>query len=149
MALHANLWSPDTCECQHEYVWDDSVPIDQRVHTFTRSTKACPVHAGLNGVAKYNHALEQNQRKNIALSEALDHMPFLGEDVLDEFGEPTGGKQLRKDTRYVFAFDGVDDQRVLKISFTGKGAQSINNSHKSTFKTRLDKKFGVDKVVIM
>lgn len=66
--IQKTLWSPDTCGCQIEYQWDDSVPQDQRVHSVGTIVKACPVHQHhTNKEAHYQDVLDENQSKNKAI----------------------------------------------------------------------------------
>lgn len=68
MALQKTLWRPDTCGCEIEYQWDDSVPLDQRVHSVSKINKACPVHAHHgNKEAHYADILDENTSKNKAV----------------------------------------------------------------------------------
>jgi hypothetical protein len=76
-------WHPDTCKCVVTYSWDDAVPADERVHTFT-DVKPCAVHAatpdatgrgvaGTVGIAVAVHA--ENVRKNQAIATVVEHRP--------------------------------------------------------------------------
>jgi hypothetical protein len=59
------LWSPDTCGCQIEYSWDDSIDVKDRVHTCVSIRKKCEKHTHLND--KHEHfkqVLKENQDKN-------------------------------------------------------------------------------------
>lgn len=69
MALHKNSWRPDTCDCELEYEWDDSVPQEERVTTISSILKACPIHAhhGDNIEGHYSDVLAENQSKNQAI----------------------------------------------------------------------------------
>ena len=68
MTIQRTLWSPDTCECQIEYSWDDTVPQDQRTHTISKIVRACSIHS--HHTLKENHfndVLDENQSKNKAV----------------------------------------------------------------------------------
>lgn len=78
MALHKNVWSPDTCGCQIVYEWDDSVPEDERISTAIEScmshdgkeifTIKCPIHNHhTNKDEHYADVLSENNSKNIAI----------------------------------------------------------------------------------
>lgn len=66
--LNETTWSPDTCGCVIVYEWDDSLPSEERIHTFKRADKVCAAH--LSGSPnKMAVVLEENQRKNIVFGE--------------------------------------------------------------------------------
>ena len=68
MTIQRNLWSPDTCGCQIEYEWDDSVPQEQRIHSASKIVKACSIHQHHNDKdAHYQDVLDENQSKNKAV----------------------------------------------------------------------------------
>lgn len=45
MTIIINTWSPDTCSCILHFSWDDSVPPEERVHTFFAAERVCADHA--------------------------------------------------------------------------------------------------------
>ena len=68
MALQKTLWSPDTCGCQIEYSWDDTVPQEQRTHSVSKILKACPIHSHHpDKESHYQDILDENQSKNKAI----------------------------------------------------------------------------------
>ena len=68
MTIQKTLWSPDTCGCQIEYEWDDTVPQDQRTHTVSLIVKACPIHSHHTDISThYDDVLGENQSKNKAI----------------------------------------------------------------------------------
>ena len=91
MVIHTTRWAPDTCGCELEYEWDTDTPEDARVHTFKKVVKACEAHTpvvpkGARAIDAskevYNAVLEENQRKNQALTKALEARPELA-DLVD------------------------------------------------------------------
>lgn len=158
MAINVTRWSPDTCGCVMEYAWDSESSNEDRIHTFSKMVNVCEAHkviVSANPTATghgrtYNSALEQNQRKNLSLSHAMEHLPHLVEET-DE-----GAKVLKKGVSYDFSYEGEGENRVLKIGFSGKyddgtGKKviaNLANNHKNSLKALLDTKIGIGKVVV-
>lgn len=68
MTIQKTLWSPDTCACQIEFEWDDSVPQELRTHTVATIVKACSIHTSQpNKESHYQEVLDENQSKNKAI----------------------------------------------------------------------------------
>ena len=65
-----NQWKPDTCGCILEYEFDADASEDVRVHTPTRTVKACEHHPDTGDVvAHHDSVLAENQMKNRAWEE--------------------------------------------------------------------------------
>lgn len=62
--MKTTRWKPDTCKCEIEYEWDDSIPQNERVHVFKRFIQQCPHHQE----ADWSKALQHNQEKNQAIA---------------------------------------------------------------------------------
>lgn len=76
--LQKTLWSPDTCGCQIEYEWDDSVSQEDRTHSVSNIVKACSIHN--HHAEKENHyadVLNENTSKNKAISLLVASIPKL------------------------------------------------------------------------
>ena len=57
--IKITTWRPDTCECEIEYSWDDTVPQDQRVYTAHQINRACPAHQAIaNKVQHFSAVLD-------------------------------------------------------------------------------------------
>lgn len=139
MAIKTTRWRPkDTCDCVIEYEWDDTTSNDTRVHTFKNIIK-CNAHSILADQDAYTHASEQNRRKNITLSEALDRFIALQETDTD------GNIVLKKGISFNYSWSGSGDSRVLTISFTGV---NLTTPQKNTLQTALNTRFGVGKVIV-
>ena len=67
--IQETTWTPDTCDCTVTFEWDDSVPAEQRVHTFKRIDKPEKVHENLSPEEQFETIKEENQRKNKAISD--------------------------------------------------------------------------------
>lgn len=107
--IQTTLWRPDTCDCEIEYTWDDTVAPEVRTHS-AKTVKGCQHHSAGDHLAKYNTVLAENQGKNRALKEIADKAPENVKDpVIDESGNVTGYK-LKKDPEWSF-----DENRKLKI----------------------------------
>lgn len=140
MTIQTTRWSPDTCECVLEYTWDDLVPADQRTHTFARHLNTCSKHAGLSGQARYNAALQHNQRKNFTASEILERFTALVADTGAD-----GSKRFKNGVTFNWSYSGVDDARVLTVSLSGV---NLTNQQKNALQTALDTRFGAGRVVV-
>lgn len=66
MSLQKTLWRPDTCGCEIEYSWDDTVAQEDRVHDL-HSIKKCPIHQGDFDATAYGKVKDENQSKNFAI----------------------------------------------------------------------------------
>lgn len=76
MTIQKNSWQPDTCMCEIEYTWDDTVPQDQRVHTMSKVTR-CMFHQALPHIDAYKAVHDENQSKNKALARVIESFPAL------------------------------------------------------------------------
>lgn len=122
-----NKWFPDTCSCIIEHVYDaDATAATFQDVFFLDHTVSCKIHAGLQGVAKYNLVMQHNQLKNIVQNETISTMPTL------------------TNTPMTFSFTGVGAAAVLNITYGG-----LSKSQKSTLQSSLDAKVGVGKVVVL
>ena len=128
MTIKRNLWKPDTCDCEIEYEWDDSVTEASRVHTPV-SIKRCSVHNDISVLAdSYNTLLSENTRKNI-VSGLLKENLAQGEDDIRE--------------KYKWSFTGEGLDRVLRITFDG-----LTPTQKLTLQSLADNRFGANKAVV-
>lgn len=64
--IRTQTWHPDTCECQIQMDWDDSLDVSDGGTNVVavRSVKNCPAHEGLSGEAHYQAVLEHNRAVN-------------------------------------------------------------------------------------
>lgn len=138
MTIKTTRFSPDTCGCELEYTWDDTLTESERVHSF-KSIVKCPVHSGQADETAYNTVFEENPRKNIALERCLANGPTALFDTID------GTRQLKQGITYNFSWSGTAPNRVLNISFTGI---TLTTTQRNAIQTALNTRFGVGKVVI-
>lgn len=91
MVINTTRWSPDTCGCELEYSWNTNENENSRRHDFARIVKVCSAHNGIvppqttnPGLLKriYDAVIEENTRKNQALSVSLETNPELT-DIVD------------------------------------------------------------------
>ena len=107
MTLHRTLWRPDTCGCELEYSWDDEIRGVENTMKLYKVHKRCPAHVEEDPLMA---VLEENQRKNRALSEILDFFPQqLGKDVKDEKGK-FAGRWFEREPPWSFTED-----RTLRV----------------------------------
>ena len=135
--IRRTLWKPDTCPCEIEYEWDDTLPAGQRVHTPVRSVK-CPAHAGAATLAEH-HAdlLDENPRKNKAEARLLAAFPAkLG--LTDAQGNTT----LRPDA-YTYTITGPRGARVLTLSLP-----LLTNQERNAVQTWCNNNLGAGRVVV-
>ena len=87
MAIQRTLWRPDTCGCQFEYEWDDSVSENLRTHTPVRVVARCARHNGFlaNIVTHFAQVADENPRKNKLLNRARAQFPALFDPTSGEF----------------------------------------------------------------
>ena len=68
MTIQHTTWSPDTCKCEIEYEWDDTVSQELRTHNVSKVIKACAIHAAQpSKESHYVEVLDENQSKNKAI----------------------------------------------------------------------------------
>jgi hypothetical protein len=123
--IHTNIWKPDTCGCEIEYTWDDSVTQEERVHTFKKHNKVCNSHQNKSGEVLYTQVLGENQGKNKALGKITEHFPELTEDV--------------KQGLVKWSFD-ANRKLKIEVSDKAKAAQ---------IKIKLDSELGLGKVEVI
>lgn len=142
MALHRNLWGPDTCGCEIEFEFDDELPEASRVHTAATIIKTCPAHSTIDIVDKHDHydtVLKENQRKNIVHGQIMEQFPHLVDDKGDK------GKSLKEGINYKFEFQGTGKNRTLNIELEGA---NLSTADKKKIKDLSDTTFGNGKVTI-
>lgn len=147
MAIQKTTWSPDTCDCEIEYTWDDTIPQEERTHTVSFVNKSCQNHRNLlpNQVVTYSCVLDENQKKNKSLQTALETAP---QQLADVFTDPDSGTQyyvLKNDIAFTFSLSGTAPNRVLTIQFIGV---SLNNNQKNAIQNKLNQIFGTGVVII-
>ena len=144
MTIHTTRWSPDTCGCVVEYEWDDALPEEERVHTAGNIVNRCPAHSAnhfSDNTDHYSTVLEENQRKNITIAEAMDLHP---EELVTM--DENGNKILKRHINVKHIFHGTGKNRTLQIAF--KGA-NLDKAKKSQIHSRAEKRFGIGKVVVI
>lgn len=130
--LKTTKWRPDTCGCEIEYQWDDSVAQEERTHVVSTITKNCPIHDPIPTKGEhYNVVLEENQRKNKVYGKLLD-LPTLTVDVVQTDGKTI--KELKPSVQYNWSFD---KDRNLVVDLVG-----VTTSDKNTLKTAVSQLFG-------
>jgi hypothetical protein len=147
MKLQTTTWSPDTCDCEIEYQWDDDLPQDERTHTISFVKKGCQNHRNLlpNATVTYSCILDENNKKNNTLQTALEIAPnqladvFLGEDGTTQY------YKLKDNIVFSFSFSGTAPNRVLTITFQGI---TLTTQQRNAIQNKLNQKFGTGNVVI-
>lgn len=123
--IRTTRWSPDTCGCVLEYAWDDTLPADERVHTFTVLVAKCPDHIALLADQEtYDQVLSENTRKN--------HVLELARGIVINIE--------RED--YVWSFNAA---RRLRAEFPGM----LTGAQKAQLRQACNNKFGAGKVEVI
>lgn len=151
MALHRNLWSPDTCDCQIEFEFDDEVPAEERVHTGKKIVKRCDAHQETDFVDCHDHyksVLDENQRKNILLGKLMETHPEIVNVKED------GSRHLKPEVDYIHHFTGKGKKRVLNVELVNLSTNTTptllsnnNKKYKDSINKIAKKEFGNGKVV--
>src|SRR3990167_10921300 len=103
--IKTTTWRHDTCDCEIEYEWDDTLSADDRMHRAKKINKACAEHANLD-IDKYEHfnaVLRENRGKNRMLAAILEEFPQITEEKTNDDGSKY--KELKKDHKYEWSFD--------------------------------------------
>ena|SRR5215216_381079 len=146
MAIQTTTWSPDTCDCELQYSWDDAEPEDTRVHSISFVNRSCNSHRNLlpNAAVTYSCVLDENSKKNKSLQTALENAPnqladvFTGEDGNTYY-------QLKNNIIFSYNFTGTAPNRILNVTFVGA---TLTNQQKNTIQNKLNQIFGTGNVVI-
>jgi len=142
--MKETTWSPDTCSnpaCRLVYEWDETLPSDQRIHTFKRAEAICSSHQPLpDHSIVYNTALSDNRRKNLTEGWMLQNLT----SVLGQTN-PDGVIIWKNGVTYNWSWSGLGDTRVLTISITGI---NLTTNQKNQIRTFCDSTFGLGKVII-
>lgn len=130
--IKTTRWRPDTCGCEIEYEWDDSVTAENRVHKASKIIKACSVHsANLTKENHYDKVLKENQMKNQVWGKLLED-PTLVNESLDADGNVA--KNLKPGIKYDWSFD---KDRNLIVDIIGG-----SKKQKDDLKAKTDILFG-------
>lgn len=141
--IRTTLWKPDTCSCEIEYSWDDTVPQDQRVHTPVRSVRKCAAHAAATTpVVHHADLMDENPRKNKAEARLLAAFPaVLGFSYTDPETGQTSTK-LKPDA-YTYAITGGRGSRVIHLTIN-----YLSAAQKTAVQTWCNNNLGAGKVVV-
>ena len=121
MALHENVWFPDTCSCVITYQWDD---VGTGSATIASVNKVGGEHGTLTGTALYQVLTSENGRKNQMMSVASSFISSLNPQNI------------------AWSYN---ISRVLLVSFPGT---SLSNAVKTNIQNAADLQFGSGKVAV-
>lgn len=127
--IQTTRWSPDTCKCVIEYVWDDATDESKRTHTVSEIVSRCPEHPHANINAVYNAVVAENRGKNEML-----------EEVKKSFPELTDANGNLKDDAVAWDFDG---QRNLVLNIP-----SLSRTQKDNFQASQGARIGQGKIKV-
>jgi hypothetical protein len=130
-------WRPDTCGCEVEYEWDDSLAQENRVHQASGIIRKCSAHQ--NTSSKEDHfdkVLKENQMKNVVEGRLLED-----ESLTDQFTDEQRNlrRRLKPGIKYNWSFD---QNRNLIVDLVGG-----TKTQKEVLKAKTDSLFG-NKVAI-
>lgn len=129
-------WRPDTCDCEIDYQWDDSIDLKDRTHTISKIVKACDHHKNLLiKVEHYNVVVDENTRKNKVFGQILKNCPNAVEEVDDGNGNMV--KKLKIGKKYEWSFD-KDRNLVVNLNgFTESDKNSLKSVSQSLFGSKV------------
>lgn len=108
MAIKVTQWCPDTCGCVLEYAWDDSFPVEERVHTGHRVVTECELHSYDNDPnTALTILLAENQTKNLVLDKIAQGSAAEDVEIID------GRKKFLEGKEPKWSFD---EERNLNVT---------------------------------
>ena len=107
--IKTTRWRPDTCGCDIEFKWDDSLPEEDRTHTASRVNDACPAHSYATPKEHYDALVQENRHKNVVVSKIAKDFAVAHDDVSFSFDKD---RNLEVDARGV-------DSASLEVAFAG------------------------------
>lgn len=141
--LKVTRWSPDTCSCILEYSWDDTQNESVRTHNLDNIVQKCPAHQNLpDNPSVYNTVLDENPRKNLSLDEILQNAPSTAWYDIDA---DSGARVFKNGITINWTWSGTAPNRTLTLTFSGI---TLTTQQRNTLQTRLNNRFGTNKVII-
>lgn len=127
MAIRRTTWQPDTCGCILEYDWDDSLPVDQRVH-IPATAIACSLHLAHAGDLTGNHAtcIAENSAVQAALSLIAPNIPSQVATKTDEWGRQSQHLAPWNIPQFIFAPQVSKNPRVMTMQSSTMTPQEIS-----------------------
>lgn len=141
MTIKTTRWTSDVCGCIIEYTWDDAAPQGQETLQVSKVIEACPAHSSPQlptENARFNAAIEENQRKNKAHAAILEVSPTGMYDV-----DQSGQRQLKSGITLSWELTGEPPDRVMTLSYSGI---TLTPTQKTNIQKQLDSRFGEGKV---
>ena len=140
-------WNPDTCECTIQYTWDEDEPEDIRTTAIKFVRRSCLAHQNLlpNPAVTYSAVLDENNKKNRTLTEALQTVPSQLANVITN-PDGTLSYLLKDNIIFNFSFSGTAPNRILTIQFIGV---TLTNQQRNSIQNKLNNIFGSGNVVII
>lgn len=126
MAIQTTTWRPDTCGCEIDYQWDDTLSEDVRTHDLSAVKNACSEHPGLSDQEIYDAVLHENTTKNVVMGIISDNFPAITKQVVDDDGNITN--VFMKKMAPLINYDPIKniDLSNAKSSPVGKSKQAVN-----------------------
>jgi|SRR3982750_3338499 len=136
MAINSQLWSPDTCSCIIEELWDGDNP--QSPHSLGEFIYRCSEHQH----GDYHIVQNENQTKNLVLKHVVENdvLPLHMIDTKTSLEFQTRQKQTTKnlhrnitynyyfdkDRKFIFSFEGIDKNGDI-VTLSNADKVSIHN----------------------
>lgn len=86
--MKTTQWKPDTHDAIVEFEWDETLPAEERTHTFKRFIKR-PSGARYDAMTDqevYDTLFTENKAKNLTLGQVLELLPDSAEEFINESG---------------------------------------------------------------
>lgn len=107
-------WSPDTCKCEVEYSWDNSLPVSEIAITQSGVLKKCEFHQNINDNGLFEVLKTENKSKNNLYENLLRNAPSNSVEVVkNEEGEDITVFNKGKEPHLYF-----DEERKLHASLS-------------------------------
>lgn len=130
-------WSPDTCECEIEEVYNGQTIVGGGV-----VVRKCSAHASVEDADLYDVLLnKENRVKNRVQTQLMTAFS----SILGDVDAATGSVSWKRGIVFNWAWSGVAPNRVITISLVGA---TLNSQQRNAAQAWCDANIGAGKVVI-
>ena len=142
--MKTTRWSPDTCACVMEYEWDETLPVDARMHAIKNVVNVCSFHssAASDKSAHFSLVIDENSRKNKIYGQLLN-VSNITEILTQDDGSQV--VQLKKGITFNWSWSGTGSSRIVTISVTGV---NLSTAQKNSLQSWCDSNLGAGKAAI-
>ena len=143
MVIKTTRWTVSTCGCIIDYTWDDSVPVEDRVHEYSQTVYKCENHKNVSDKDHQSVLLLENNSKNLAMGWLLENVPDFSQ--LKTAPDGNINTVIKDGVTFDYEFTGSDYDRVLSVSVSGLALTIIQKTALQSF---CDVSFGDSKVLV-